>query len=562
MNFYLLKLFLYSAAGTIGLTLPSLLFIKLYKQSTPSYVGAIPLMGALIGACAFFTDTYLPNAIISTGAVLSISIIGFISDYYKKSDYKSLSFSLGIVIAATVILSGFAVPQAIYAIIVCLIFVFSFKVSAIFFETPQILCLISSLSILALSQHIPFTFEQYIAAIALASSSALLLLAALVKAPFTTGTSGYALMGCLMGLASFSGYFSESLVLASLLPVMVFVFFPGLVVFIVLFSYFGNRLHDSTETRSRFSWHLDRIMLNLITLIIFASANMLFLLQHYDRVSHSVIALLMLVAVAMVFFMLSFARKAKSNPDNESDEVHILATRINAVTPQQVLDKIEAYLSSESFSRFFHVVTADSLALVRAQSDSKFKACLQSAALVIPDGAGIIWASDFLGHRLPSRVPGVALVSQICEQAAKTNRKVFFIGSKTEIVEKAKNELLSQFPDLQVAGAQHGYFKADSSEEAAAINAIKKSRPHIVFVAMGVPRQEQFIKKLEQLGQIVAIGVGGSFDVISGALPRAPIWMQRCGIEWLFRLWLEPKRIWRMLDIPVFITAIIKEKIQ
>ena len=111
-------------------------------------------------------------------------------------------------------------------------------------------------------------------------------------------------------------------------------------------------------------------------------------------------------------------------------------------------------------------------------------------------------------------------------------------------------------------GVEHGYFEKDSEDEVAMLQKIKDSQADIVFVALGVPRQEDFITKLRNYSKhIVAIGVGGSFDVISGTLPRAPQWMQRFGMEWLFRLWLEPKRIARMIDIPLFVIDVMRYKL-
>ena len=208
----------------------------------------------------------------------------------------------------------------------------------------------------------------------------------------------------------------------------------------------------------------------------------------------------------------------------------------------------------------FHIVTADSLALVRAGEDERFRNSMRRAALVVPDGAGVVWAADFLGTPLPGRVPGVALVSQICETAGKTGWKVFFIGGKPGIAEQAAG-LLQKEHGVTVCGIEHGYFTPDSVEEETVLERIATAHPDIIFVALGVPRQEFFIARLRNcLKRGVAIGVGGSFDVISQTLPRAPYWMQRFGIEWLFRLWLEPRRFMRMLGIPLFVLQILRHK--
>ena len=240
----------------------------------------------------------------------------------------------------------------------------------------------------------------------------------------------------------------------------------------------------------------------------------------------------------------------------QTPTIEILGNRINAVQPSDVLEIIDQHVAS-SDNGLLHIITADSLAMVRTTREPDFKKLMDAAELVVPDGAGIIWASKILGIPLPGRVPGVALVSQICENSVKNNQKIFFIGSKPGIATKAA-ESIKERTKANIVGVEHGYFSSNSEDENAMLQKIADSKADVVFVALGVPRQEEFITKLRKyMNHGVAVGVGGSFDVISGNLPRAPQWMQKCGLEWLFRLYLEPKRFRRMLDLPVFVQKII-----
>jgi N-acetylglucosaminyldiphosphoundecaprenol N-acetyl-beta-D-mannosaminyltransferase len=186
---------------------------------------------------------------------------------------------------------------------------------------------------------------------------------------------------------------------------------------------------------------------------------------------------------------------------------------------------------------------------------------MRRAELVVPDGAGIVWASDFLGCPLPGRVPGVALVDQLCSMAEKNGLRIYFLGGKPGIAEKAVEKMRQKYPQLPVAGFAHGYFKAESSEEEQIMRQIIEAKTDILLVALGVPGQEWFISRFRLTGhKCVAVGVGGSFDVISETLPRAPGWMQQFGIEWLFRLWLEPFRIGRIAKIPAFVLQVFRYK--
>jgi N-acetylglucosaminyldiphosphoundecaprenol N-acetyl-beta-D-mannosaminyltransferase len=327
-------------------------------------------------------------------------------------------------------------------------------------------------------------------------------------------------------------------------------------------SYFGNKLHDSTEKSSvRFKWTLQREKLVVFSGQIFLCLNFLLILVALNAPNFGYAALFLLLIGSLWSFFKTFASKDYQFEKNSYDKISILGCDVDALKPTQVLNKIQNYLNTDKETHLFHIITADSLAFVRCNQEPDFLAILQSAEMVVPDGAGLIWAADFIGTPLPSRVPGVALVSQICEKAAKLDWKVFFVGGKPGVAQLASDKLRDSFPKLKIAGIEHGYFQKNSIDEESVIKKIIKSQPSIVFVALGVPRQEDFILKLRtSLKNCVAIGVGGSFDVIAGNIPRAPVWMQNFGIEWLFRLYKEPFRFWRILEIPRFVLQVLRYK--
>jgi len=198
------------------------------------------------------------------------------------------------------------------------------------------------------------------------------------------------------------------------------------------------------------------------------------------------------------------------------------------------------------------IVTPDSSALVRAQHDQELMAILRLADLVTADGAGVVWMAKVLGLPLWERVSGVDLMDHICELAAEKGYSIYLLGAVPGVARAAAQRLEDRHPGLTVVGTMHGYF--DEIQEQQVVRRIKEAKPDILFVALGVPKQEKWIRRhLDQLSVPVAIGVGGSFDVISGRQKRAPAFMRRWGLEWLWRTMREPSRLPRLAALPKFV---------
>ena len=222
------------------------------------------------------------------------------------------------------------------------------------------------------------------------------------------------------------------------------------------------------------------------------------------------------------------------------EEREILGVKISVVDTAAALEAIEEFISS---GRPHQIVTADSSAVVLARKDSELREIINSASLVTPDSIGILWAARRFGRPLPERVSGVDLAELLCERAVGLGHRVFLLGAAPGIAEKAAEKLKQRHPGLVIAGTHHGYFKQSESE--AVIDKVRAARPDLLFVAMGIPLQEKWISRhLEALGVPVAMGVGGTLDVLAGKAKRAPKWIQRMGLEWFYRLASNPRKIY------------------
>ncbi|MEI6915435.1 MAG: WecB/TagA/CpsF family glycosyltransferase [Armatimonadota bacterium] len=225
----------------------------------------------------------------------------------------------------------------------------------------------------------------------------------------------------------------------------------------------------------------------------------------------------------------------------------LLGLPIYAVSRAEALECVEGFVSSD---RPHLVITADASALMFARSDPEFAEVFKQASLVTADGAGVVKALRLAGHPIGERCSGVDLVVDIAQKSAGAGWKLFFLGAAPSVAEAAAKELQCRFPGLEIAGCNDGFFKDDS----AIIEKIRQSGADILFVAMGMPRQEKwFWKHRDELGVKVGMGVGGTFDVLSGGVKRAPAFFQKHGLEWLYRFIMAPKKSSRKIVLlPVF----------
>jgi len=219
----------------------------------------------------------------------------------------------------------------------------------------------------------------------------------------------------------------------------------------------------------------------------------------------------------------------------------ILGCRVDRVDAGAAVARIEQQIAQGTPAQ---VVTLGAEMANLAHDDDRYREVLNSAALVVPDTIGIVLASRWIGTPLPERVAGIDLIERLCALAAQRGLPIFLLGGAPGIASAAGLALEQRHPGLVIAGVESGYFRDEASGPV--IERIRNSGARLVLVGLGFPRQEYWIHDhLAELGPAVCIGVGGSFDVISGRLARAPLAVRRVGLEWLYRLLHEPRRLWR-----------------
>lgn len=218
--------------------------------------------------------------------------------------------------------------------------------------------------------------------------------------------------------------------------------------------------------------------------------------------------------------------------------MRILNGSFSPLTLRQTVEEIFQFIDSK---RRGWLCTVNVAILMMMRADSRLRSFVQRAAFTVADGQPLVWAANWLGQPLPERVTGIDLIDLLCERAAREGKRVYLLGATVDIVGKAAQALGERWPGLEIDWAD-GYF--GKQEAAARAERIRAARADILLVGMGVPRQEAFLEEQwDRLGVGMAIGVGGSFDVLAGRRRRAPALLQRVGLEWFFRLLQEPRRL-------------------
>jgi N-acetylglucosaminyldiphosphoundecaprenol N-acetyl-beta-D-mannosaminyltransferase len=237
--------------------------------------------------------------------------------------------------------------------------------------------------------------------------------------------------------------------------------------------------------------------------------------------------------------------------------IEFLGASMHALSMQQTIAEIDRRISQKKFTQ--HVVI-NVAKLINMRDDKKLFNSVQSCDIINIDGMGVVWGARMLGHAIPERVAGCDLFMELVELSAQKSYPVFLLGATDEVVGAARQRLESQHPSLQIAGHHNGYFWDD---EAAVVEKIRNSGARLLFVAISSPLKENFIERWKhELGVDFVMGVGGTFDVVAGKVKRAPLWVQRAGMEWLFRLLQEPRRMWHryMTTNLAFARLMLQEK--
>lgn len=240
--------------------------------------------------------------------------------------------------------------------------------------------------------------------------------------------------------------------------------------------------------------------------------------------------------------------------------VDILGLPVNPLTMEQLIQLADRHIKSRK-QLLLGVINAAKL--VNSRRDPQLRQSLDQADIILADGAPIVWLSKVIGKGLPQRVPGIDIMFKLLELASQKSYSVYFLGAKPLVIKKVARFVKNNYTGLRIAGFRDGYFIQDQEKNVA--EEIKKSNADILFVAMSSPKKENFLKQWQTFMSVpVCHGVGGSFDIIAGVTKRAPKWMQKCGLEWLYRVIQEPRRMWKryLVTNTLFITLSIKAIIQ
>lgn len=221
------------------------------------------------------------------------------------------------------------------------------------------------------------------------------------------------------------------------------------------------------------------------------------------------------------------------------DRVEVMGAPVEPWSMEQTVEATDALIQNGLFA---HLIGVNADKLLQMKDDPEMDACVRRCEVVNADGASMVMAAERLGVSLPGRVAGVDLMQELCRMAAERGHTVYLLGAKSEVVHQTVRVLGEGYPGLKIAGCRDGYFKDDEFDSV--VVEVEAVRPDIVFVGITSPKKERLIERFRALGATgVFVGVGGSFDVISGNIPRAPMWMQRANLEWFFRMMQEPGRL-------------------
>ncbi|SPF55972.1 Glycosyl transferase, WecB/TagA/CpsF family protein [Candidatus Desulfosporosinus infrequens] len=233
-----------------------------------------------------------------------------------------------------------------------------------------------------------------------------------------------------------------------------------------------------------------------------------------------------------------------------SERVNILGITVDVYSMQETVEQIRQAVEQQVAIR---VVTANPEMIYASDRDQRLKKLINSAEVVTADGIGVVWAARRLGTPIRERVTGIDLIQALFPLAATEKWRVYFLGGKQGVAEQAANKVVCDHPGI-VWEAGSGYF--NSTEEPYVLEKIRRFQPHILLVGLGAPRQEYWIAEHPGLAY-VSIGVGGSFDALAGVVIRAPKRIQELHVEWLYRLWKEPRRWQRQAVLPRFVLKVL-----
>lgn len=238
------------------------------------------------------------------------------------------------------------------------------------------------------------------------------------------------------------------------------------------------------------------------------------------------------------------------------EKVNILGVPVDKTDMKGALDKITVLLDMDGTNTIY---TPNSEMVINAVKDKELMAILKSGDLVVPDGIGLVYASRIYGNPLSERVAGFDLMTGMLKILDREERSVYLLGGKPGIAQRAADNIAKRFPSIKIKGTRNGYFK--EQDVPGMVEQINASGAEVLLVALGSPKQEKWISSnLGRLKVSIAMGVGGSFDVLAGEVSRAPLIFRKAGLEWFYRLITQPWRAARMLSLPVFVIKVLIDR--
>ncbi|WP_197914092.1 WecB/TagA/CpsF family glycosyltransferase [Listeria sp. PSOL-1] len=243
-----------------------------------------------------------------------------------------------------------------------------------------------------------------------------------------------------------------------------------------------------------------------------------------------------------------------------NERIYLLGSNLDLYTKEESVRRLCGFIEDRKMIQHV-VINANKINLM--QTDTELQKIVNSAPIINADGMSVVWAARLLKYNIKERVTGIDLFEEMVAICAERGYRPFYFGATEEVVKEVVNKHQEKYPSLKIAGYHHGYFKDSESVQIAEI--IKASSADILFVAFSSPKKEYWINQYKEIMQVpVSMGVGGSFDVIAGKTKRAPIWMQKLGLEWFYRLLLEPRRMFKryLFGNCKFIQLVIKEKVK
>ena len=240
--------------------------------------------------------------------------------------------------------------------------------------------------------------------------------------------------------------------------------------------------------------------------------------------------------------------------NGKPESISLLGVRVHSVTMDETIALIDRFVQARGPH---HIVTLDASMCVMTQNDAELRSIVNAAELVTPDSTGVLWACRRMGNPLNERVSGVEIIERLCAASSKNQQSLFFFGAAPGVAASAAEKMREKYSGVRIVGYRDGYFTPDDEVDIA--KEIRDAQPDILCVALGIPKQEKWISRHRgDLGVPVMIGVGGTLDVLSGQVKRAPVLIQKMNLEWLYRLAKNPRKFGKVLTLPRFVLMALR----